>query len=182
MNISTIGKKSSPAHLAGLAILLTFLATAGAAIAQTPPAATPSPRPTPPTRDPHTPGYVTAKELPDGENPPPDADGNFILGPTHNPAPEAVEHDGVPKGTVYEFTMSSTDSKLYPGIARDPGHVWHARSRRLRKADRHHQPSCALHAPRRCLRAAAVCSRHGRALHRRRRWARPPAVHRRSTT
>ncbi|MGB6743379.1 MAG: alpha/beta hydrolase-fold protein [Terracidiphilus sp.] len=121
MNISTIGKKSSPAHLAGLAILLTFLATAGAAIAQTPPAATPSPRPTPPTRDPHTPGYVTAKELPDGENPPPDADGNFILGPTHNPSPEAVEHDGVPKGTVYEFTMSSTNSKLYPGIARDPG-------------------------------------------------------------
>ena len=27
----------------------------------------------------------------------------------------------VPHGTVYEFTMSSTDSKLYPGIARDPG-------------------------------------------------------------
>jgi enterochelin esterase-like enzyme len=91
-----------------------------AALAQTPPAAAP-PRPTPPTRDPHTAGYVAAKELPDGEIPPPGADGNFILGPTHNPAPEAAEHDGVPKGTVYEFTMSSADSKLYPGIARDPG-------------------------------------------------------------
>jgi enterochelin esterase family protein len=90
------------------------------AIAQTPTPATP-PRPTPPTRDPHTSGYVSAKELPDGENPPPGADGNFILGPTHDPAPEAVEHDGVPKGAVYEFTMSSADSKLYPGIARDPG-------------------------------------------------------------
>ena len=90
------------------------------AIAQTPTPATP-PRPTPPTRDPHTSGYVAAKELPDGENPPPGADGNFILGPTHDPAPEAVEHDGVPKGAVYEFTMSSADSKLYPGIARDPG-------------------------------------------------------------
>src|SRR6266550_176114 len=31
--------------------------------AQTPP---PAARPAPPTRDPHTPGYVTAKELPDG--------------------------------------------------------------------------------------------------------------------
>ena len=28
---------------------------------------------------------------------------------------------GVPQGTVYEFTMNSTESKLYPGIARDPG-------------------------------------------------------------
>jgi enterochelin esterase-like enzyme len=27
----------------------------------------------------------------------------------------------VPKGTVIEFTMSSADSKIYPGIARDPG-------------------------------------------------------------
>ena len=40
-------------------------------------------RPAPPTRDPHTPGYVTAKELPDGSIPPANADGNFILGPTH---------------------------------------------------------------------------------------------------
>jgi enterochelin esterase-like enzyme len=63
---------------------------------------------------------VAAKELPDGANAPPDADGNFILGPTHNPAPETIEHEGVPKGTVYEFTMDSADSKLYPGIARDP--------------------------------------------------------------
>ena len=27
----------------------------------------PPPRPVPPTRDPHTPGYVAAKELPDGD-------------------------------------------------------------------------------------------------------------------
>ncbi|HUA91592.1 MAG TPA: alpha/beta hydrolase-fold protein [Terracidiphilus sp.] len=100
-------------------LLFVFLATC--AIAQTPPAATHPPRPTPPTRDSHTPGYVAAKDLPDGENAPPDVDGNFVLGPTHNPAPEAVEHEGVPKGAVYEFTMDSADSKLYPGIARDPG-------------------------------------------------------------
>jgi hypothetical protein len=63
---------------------------------------------------------VAAKELPDGANAPPGADGNFILGPTHTPAPETIEREGVPKGAVYEFTMDSADSKLYPGIARDP--------------------------------------------------------------
>jgi iron(III)-enterobactin esterase len=78
------------------------------------------PRPTPPTRDPHTPGYVTKKELPDGANAPVNEDGNFILGPTHNPAPEMIVQDGVPQGTVLTFTMESTDSKIYPGIAREP--------------------------------------------------------------
>jgi enterochelin esterase family protein len=89
----------------------------------TPPAQTPAPppRPTPPTRDPNTPGYVTAKELPDDTVPPVDADGNFIIGATHNPAPEMTVQDGVPQGTIYNFTMSSTDSKMYPGIARDAG-------------------------------------------------------------
>jgi enterochelin esterase family protein len=76
-------------------------------------------RPTPPARDPHTPGYVEAKELPDGEVPPADADGNFIIGPTHNPAPEMAVQEGVPRGEVFAFTMESTDSKIYPGIARD---------------------------------------------------------------
>jgi len=89
----------------------------------TPPAQTtaPPPRPVPPTRDPATPGYVQAKELPDGTVPPPNADGNFIIGPTHNPAPEMVVQEGVPQGTIYKFTMSGADSKLYPGIARDAG-------------------------------------------------------------
>jgi len=75
-------------------------------------------RPTPPTRAPHTPGYVAAKELPDGAVPPANVDGNFILGPTHDAAAESA--DGIPKGTVIEFTMSSSDSKIYPGIAREP--------------------------------------------------------------
>jgi enterochelin esterase-like enzyme len=78
-------------------------------------------RPTPPTRDPHTPGYVAATELPDGAVPRADAYGNFIIGPTHNPAPEMTVQPGVPQGTVHNFTMSSADSKIYPGIARDPG-------------------------------------------------------------
>ncbi len=78
-------------------------------------------RPTPPTRDPHSPGYVTASELPDGDVPPADADGNFILGPNHPRAPEMDPHSGkVRHGTIIEFTMSSADSKFYPGIRRDP--------------------------------------------------------------
>jgi len=85
------------------------------------PAATAPPRPTPPTRDPATAGYVKATELPDGTLPPANADGNFIIGPTHNPAPEATVQDGVPQGTVLNLTMNSTDSKIYPGIARDQG-------------------------------------------------------------
>jgi enterochelin esterase-like enzyme len=78
-------------------------------------------RPAPPVRDPHTPGYVAARELPDGANAPANADGNFILGPTHNPAPEMTALDNVPKGAVYTFAMESADSKIYPGIAREPG-------------------------------------------------------------
>jgi len=74
-----------------------------------------------PTRDPHTPGYVAATELPDGAVPAADADGNFILGPTHTPAPEMAAGDATPHGTVVEFTMSSADSKYYPGIAREKG-------------------------------------------------------------
>jgi enterochelin esterase family protein len=90
------------------------------ASAQTPAAAPRHVRPTPPTRDPHTPGYVIAKELRDGETPPAKADGNFILGPTHNPAPEMTPRDAVPHGKIVNFTMESKDSKFYPGIAREP--------------------------------------------------------------
>jgi iron(III)-enterobactin esterase len=96
-------------------------AIAQAAPASQAPAAQAHLRPTPPTRDPHTPGYVAAKELPDGTVPPPNADGNFIIGPTHKPAPEIASGEATPNGTVVEFTMNSGDSKYYPGIARDPG-------------------------------------------------------------
>ena len=103
-------------RLVSLAILLAGISLA---TAQTPPTAPHPDRPTPPTRDPHTPGYVLAKELPDGANAPAHADGNFILGPTHNAAPEMAVKTGVPQGSVYEFTMSSADSRIYPGIARE---------------------------------------------------------------
>ena len=89
----------------------------GLAQTPTPPAA--PVRPPAPTRDPNTPGYVQAKVLPDGDIPSPKADGNFIIGPTHKPAPEMTVQEGVPQGAVIEFTMSSTDSKYYPGVMKD---------------------------------------------------------------
>jgi iron(III)-enterobactin esterase len=96
-----------------------IVALAAALQAAAPPQ--PTPRPTPPTRDPHSSGYVAAKELPDGAVPPAGEDRNFIIGPTHNPAPEmALRHD-VPHGDVHIFAMSSSESRMYPGIARDPG-------------------------------------------------------------
>jgi enterochelin esterase family protein len=77
-------------------------------------------RPVPPTRDPHTAGYVQATELPDGENAPAGKDGNFILGPSHPASAEMTVREGVPQGTVAAFTMLSTESRIYPGIAREP--------------------------------------------------------------
>src|SRR5882724_6387191 len=105
-------------RLLNIAFLIGMMMAQAPATAQAPAATA---RPTPPTRDPNTPGYVTAKDLPDGANPPAKADGNFILGPTHNPAPEMTVQDGVPQGMVYDFTMASTDSKIYPGITREAG-------------------------------------------------------------
>jgi iron(III)-enterobactin esterase len=77
-------------------------------------------RQAPPPRDPHAAGFAAAKELPDGDVPPVDADGDFIIGPTHSRAAETSVQPGVPQGTVRNLTMKSTDSKLYPGIAREP--------------------------------------------------------------
>jgi enterochelin esterase-like enzyme len=77
-------------------------------------------RATPPTRDPHTAGFVEAKELPDGENAPIDSEGNFIIGADHKRAPEMSAQDGVPQGQIFTLKTKSTDSKIYPGIAREP--------------------------------------------------------------
>ena len=87
---------------------------------QSPAKASSEARPPAPTRDPNTPGHVKATGLPDGTIPSPKEDGNFIIGPTHNPAREMAANESVPKGDVFEFTMESKDSKIYPGIAREP--------------------------------------------------------------
>src|SRR4051794_25403458 len=99
-------------RLPGIALWIGLITGLNPTMAQAPAAAARPPRPTPPTRDPNTPGYVTAKDLPDGENAPANADGDFILGPTHNPAPEMTVQEGVPQGSVFTFTMESTGSKI----------------------------------------------------------------------
>jgi enterochelin esterase-like enzyme len=105
-------------------LTISILAVSAVFAQATPPAeqkAARPPRPPAPTRDPHTAGYVTARELTDGDNAPAGEDGNFILGPTHPAAPEMAVKEGVPQGTVYTFDMESKDSKIYPGIAREQG-------------------------------------------------------------
>ncbi|MGP0017140.1 MAG: alpha/beta hydrolase [Candidatus Sulfotelmatobacter sp.] len=103
----------------GICFVAGLITAANAVAGQTPPPAQHAERPAPPTRDPNTAGYVAAKELPDGVNAPANADGNFILGPTHEVPADAAAQNGIPKGAVVEFTMNSADSKIYPGIARD---------------------------------------------------------------
>jgi enterochelin esterase-like enzyme len=119
-----------------LAVLIALVVGGVSAMAQNAPPAAPqagAPAATPgqppargrggppvPTRDPHNPAYPAAKELPDGTIPTANDEGNFIIGPTHNPAPEMAVKEDVPHGTVAAFEMQSTDSKIYPGIARAP--------------------------------------------------------------
>jgi hypothetical protein len=74
----------------------------------------------PPTRDPSNPNYPHATELADRTLPSPEAEGNFIIGPTHVPALESVAKDGVPHGTSMSFTLSSQESVIYsPSRFRD---------------------------------------------------------------
>jgi enterochelin esterase-like enzyme len=106
-----------PFVLAGIVAAVPLVYSQAPATAATP--ARP-PRPPMPTRDPHTPGYVKAPELADGTIPAPNQNGNFIIGPTHTPAPELADLNRVLDGTVVEFTLNSEDSKYFPGIARNP--------------------------------------------------------------
>ncbi|MCX6587075.1 MAG: alpha/beta hydrolase-fold protein [Acidobacteria bacterium] len=102
-------------------LLLALLATAASGQTPAPPPTPPAKpqRTPPPTRDPHSPGYVKAKELADGALPSPTKNGNFIIGPTYKPAEGMSGKPEDLQGKVHEFTLESKDSKIYPGIARD---------------------------------------------------------------
>jgi hypothetical protein len=51
-------------------------------------------------------------------------EGDFVVGPPYANAPELNRRDGIPHGMVHRFKMNSTDSKMYPGIAKtNPGAV-----------------------------------------------------------
>ena len=45
-----------------------------------------------------------------------EGDGDFKIGPTYVDAPELRARPDVPVGVINEFTMNSTDSKIYPGL------------------------------------------------------------------
>ena len=73
----------------------------------------------PPVRKFDDPGSPPFKVLKPGENPPLDADGNYVIGPDYKPASERKVVEGVPQGKVKQFTIDSKETKLFnPGIAR----------------------------------------------------------------
>jgi enterochelin esterase family protein len=45
-----------------------------------------------------------------------EGDGEYTIGPSYADAPELTVADGVPRGTVFHFTMDSTDSAIFPGV------------------------------------------------------------------
>jgi len=102
-------------------ILLVLATTAAAQQAQQaqPAQLTPPPRPTPPTRAPDGAGAPKFTRVAPGGNAPVDQNGDYLIGPDYLPPQELNVVDGVPQGKVEQFTMSSADSKFYPGIARD---------------------------------------------------------------
>jgi enterochelin esterase-like enzyme len=74
--------------------------------------------PTPPTRAVDGPGAPKFTRISSG-NPPATTEGDFVIGPEYVAPPELTVKDGVPAGTVTQFTMDSKTSKFYPGIGRD---------------------------------------------------------------
>lgn len=73
-----------------------------------------------PVRQLDAPGSPSFKVLETGENPPLDAYDNFVIGPEYVSAPEGKVVQDVPRGKVQQFTIDSTETKIYnPGIARN---------------------------------------------------------------
>jgi iron(III)-enterobactin esterase len=50
------------------------------------------------------------------KSPGPLDDGDFKIGPPYKDAIELTVKEDVPKGTLHEFTMTSEESKIYPGL------------------------------------------------------------------
>ena len=78
----------------------------------------------PPTRDPSNPNYPRATELPDSTLPPAGAEGNFIIGPTHAPAPETIAKEGVPRRhghLFHDVVEGQRDLQSWPDPRRSRG-------------------------------------------------------------
>jgi len=109
--------------LSGLAAMLAGGPVADAcAQAQPAPPAPPAgpPRVAPTVRSPDAPGAPRFTVIAEpGINPPIGRDGDFVIGPPYQVARELEVVSGVPQGRVEQFTLDSTASKFYPGIARN---------------------------------------------------------------
>ncbi|MBA63252.1 MAG: esterase [Planctomycetaceae bacterium] len=74
----------------------------------------------PPIRKFDAAGAPSFKVLTPGESPPLDTHENYVIGPEYIPAPELKVVEGVPQGTVRQFTIDSRETRIYnPGIARE---------------------------------------------------------------
>src|SRR5438132_4208426 len=73
------------------------------------------------------PGSPPFKVLKTGENPPLDADGNFVIGPEYTPAPERTAVEGIPQGKVNVVTtdLMRADAYIYCYVRRHPHPVRH---------------------------------------------------------
>ena len=77
---------------------------------------------TPPTRPadgPGAPHWIVVGASAPGMSAPADQNGDFLIGPNYQPAPELSVLPGTPAGTVRQFTLESKDSRSYAGIARN---------------------------------------------------------------
>ena len=74
----------------------------------------------PPVRKFDAPGAPRFTVLAPGQNPAPDEEGNFVIGPGYVAAPERERAKGIPHGKLIQFVIDSKETKLLnPGIARN---------------------------------------------------------------
>ena len=67
---------------------------------------------------PSAPKFIRLDAKP-GLNPPVAANGNYLIGPEYQPAPENKANPNVPQGKIHQFKIDSRNTKLLnPGIAR----------------------------------------------------------------
>ena len=117
--INLLRRSLSVALLASV-ITIVSSTTIKPAVGQVSPAAAPAERPTPPTRDPHTAGIRRGQGTAGRLSAPRQMRMAIsLLVPTTEIPRKFLPADSLPNGTVIEFTMNSSDSKIYPGIARD---------------------------------------------------------------
>ncbi|MGB1790579.1 MAG: esterase family protein, partial [Limisphaerales bacterium] len=78
-------------------------------------------RQSPPVRKfdgPGAPKFIRLDAKP-GLYPPVETNGNYLIGPEYQPAPELKSAPDVPQGKIHQFTIDSRTTKLLnPGIAR----------------------------------------------------------------